>query len=269
MSRANGDTVCVIPARYGSTRFPGKPLAEVRGRTMIRRMVEIANAANGVDRVLVATDDARIADHVADFGGTAVMTDPSCRNGTERVANAVATLDLEPARIINLQGDAVLTPPWVIEAVVEAMVADPEAPIVTPAARLDARSRALLVEAKAAGEVGGTSVVMDKDGYALYFSKAIIPFVRDAEGGAPTFRHIGLYGYSRSGLARFVKLAPSPLERTEGLEQLRALENGMRVRVVEVDYRGRRHLAIDSPEDLVRVERVLDEDGELVPEAGA
>ncbi|MEO1697832.1 MAG: 3-deoxy-manno-octulosonate cytidylyltransferase [Planctomycetota bacterium] len=262
----SGSTVCVIPARFGSTRFPGKPLAVVRGRTMIQRMVEIAGAAEGVDRVLVATDDDRIRAHVDGFGGEAVMTGDDCRNGTERVARAVDALGLDAARVVNLQGDAVLTPPWVLEAVVHALVDEPGADIVTPAARLDASSRELLVEAKANGEVGGTSVVMDRRGYALYFSKALVPFLRDASGGAATFRHIGLYGYTRESLARFVALEPTPLELTEGLEQLRALENGMRVRVVEVDYRGRRHLAIDSPEDLARVERLLDEDGELVEE---
>jgi len=145
----------------------------------------------------------------------------------------------------------------------------PDAPIVTPAARLEGRSLELLREAKAAGEVGGTTVVFDRDGNALYFSKAVIPFVRDAAGGAPTYRHIGLYGYRREALERFIALGPSPLELTEGLEQLRALENGMGVRVVEVDYRGRRHLAIDSPEDLRRVEQLLAEDGELVDDGGS
>ena len=266
MTPTTDETVCVIPARYGSTRFPGKPLAEVRGRSMIRRMVDTATASRGIDRILVATDDDRIAAHVDAFGGTAVMTDPECRNGTERVAHAIETLGLHSSRVINLQGDAVLTPPWVLEAVVDAMVEDPSAGIVTPAARLDASSRALLLEAKDNGEVGGTTVVVDREGYALYFSKAPIPFVRDVEGGAPTLRHIGLYGYTREALFRFVNLDATPLERTEGLEQLRALEHGMRVRVVEVDFRGRRHLAIDSPEDLVRVERLLDEDGELIEE---
>lgn len=261
----SGATVCVIPSRYGSTRFPGKPLADVAGRSLVQRVYEIAAAARGVDEVLVATDDGRIAAHVEGFGGRVAMTPEGCRNGTERVHAAVQGLAQAPARVINLQGDAVLTPPWVLEAVVDSMVADPGAPIVTPAARLDAGSLALLREAKAAGEVGGTSVVFDVNGNALYFSKALIPYVRDAEGGAPTFRHIGLYGYSAEGLARFMALPPSPLELTEGLEQLRALENGMRVRVVEVDYRGRRHLAIDSPEDLRRVEALLAEDGELCP----
>ena len=259
----DGTTVCVIPSRYGSTRFPGKPLADVAGRSLVQRVYEIGRAARGVDEVIVATDDARIAEHVEGFGGRVAMTDPACRNGTERVHAAVQALEVEPARVINLQGDAALTPPWVLEAVVEEMKAHPELPIVTPAARLDEGSLALLREAKAAGEVGGTSVVFDVNGDALYFSKALIPFVRDAQGGAPTFRHIGLYGYSAAGLARFMDLSPSPLELTEGLEQLRALENGMGIRVVEVDYRGRRHLAIDSPEDLKRVEGLLAEDGEL------
>ena len=261
-------TAVVIPARYGSTRFPGKPLADVAGRSLIRRVHEIASAAAGVDRVIVATDDERIRDHVAAFGGEALMTPPECRNGTERVHAAVQALDAAPDAIINLQGDAVLTPPWVIEAVVEEMRRSPDAPLVTPAARLDEGSLALLREAKAGGEVGGTTVVFDRNGDALYFSKAMIPFVRDAEGGAPTFRHIGLYGYRREALERFIAMGPSPLELTEGLEQLRALENGMPVRVVEVDYRGRRHLAIDSPEDLLRVERLLAEDGELVRRSG-
>ncbi len=264
MSATSDRTVCVIPARYGSTRFPGKPLADVAGRSLIQRVYEIAHAANGVDEVIVATDDTRIAEHVRAFGGTAAMTPPECRNGTERV-HAAVSLGHMPARIINLQGDAVLTPPWVLEAVAQEMIASPEIPIVTPAARLDEGSLAMLREAKAAGEVGGTSVVFDKNGDALYFSKALIPFIRDAKGGAPSFRHIGLYGYSAEGLAQFMALPPSPLELTEGLEQLRALENGMRVRVVEVDYRGRRHLAIDSPEDLLRVEGLLKQDGELTP----
>jgi len=262
-------TAVVIPARYGSTRFPGKPLADVAGRSLIRRVHELAAAAEGVDRVVVATDDERIREHVEAFGGEAVMTPPGCRNGTERVHAAVLALEEAPDAVVNLQGDAVLTPPWVIEAVIAEMARCPDAPIVTPAARLEGRSLELLREAKAAGEVGGTTVVFDRDGNALYFSKAVIPFVRDAAGGAPTYRHIGLYGYRREALERFIALGPSPLELTEGLEQLRALENGMGVRVVEVDYRGRRHLAIDSPEDLRRVEQLLAEDGELVDDGGS
>ncbi len=255
----------VIPARYGSTRFPGKPLADVSGRSLIRRVYDLASAAEGVSQAVVATDDERIIAHVEGFGGKAIMTPPECRNGTERVHAAIQGLETRPDAVINLQGDAVLTPPWVIEAVAAEMRAHPELPMVTPAARLDESSRAMLMEAKAAGEVGGTTVVFNRAGDALYFSKAVLPYVRDAKGGAPTFRHIGLYGYTTDALDRLISLPPSPLELTEGLEQLRALDNGMPIRVVEVDYRGRRHLAIDSPEDLKRVESVIAEDGELVP----
>lgn len=255
----------VIPARYGSTRFPGKPLADVSGRSLIRRVYDLASAAEGVSQAIVATDDDRIIEHVQGFGGIAIMTPPECRNGTERVHAAVQGLDARPDAVINLQGDAVLTPPWVIEAVAAEMRAHPELPMVTPAARLDAASLAMLMEAKASGEVGGTTVVSNRAGNALYFSKAVLPYVRDAKGGAPTFRHIGLYGYRIDTLDQLIALPPSPLELTEGLEQLRALDNGIPIRVVEVDYRGRRHLAIDSPEDLKRVESVIAEDGELIP----
>ena len=133
----DGTTVCVIRSRYGSTRFPGKPLADVAGRSLVQRVYEIGRAARGVDEVIVATDDARIAEHVEGFGGRVSLTDPACRNGTERVHAAVQAMEVEPARVINLQGDAALTPPWVLEAVVEEMKAHPELPIVTPAARLD------------------------------------------------------------------------------------------------------------------------------------
>ena len=238
----------VIPARYGSTRFPGKPLADVSGRSLIRRVYDLASAAEGVSQAIVATDDERIQAHVEAFGGVSIMTPPECRNGTERVHAAIQSLDERPDAVINLQGDAVLTPPWVIEAVAAEMRAHPELPMVTPAARLDDSSLELLMEAKSAGEVGGTTVVFNRAGDALYFSKAVIP-----------------YGYRTEALDELVALPPSPLELTEGLEQLRALDNGMRIRVVEVDYRGRRHMAIDSPEDLKRVESLIAEDGELVP----
>ena len=121
----DGKTVCVIPSRYGSTRFPGKPLADVAGRSLVQRVYEIGRAARGVDEVIVATDDARIAEHVEGFGGRVAMTDPACRNGTERVHAAVQAMEVEPARVINLQGDAALTPPWVLEAVVEEMKLTP------------------------------------------------------------------------------------------------------------------------------------------------
>jgi 3-deoxy-manno-octulosonate cytidylyltransferase (CMP-KDO synthetase) len=263
------DVAVIIPARYGSTRFPGKPLQPIAGASMIQRVWSLAKAAPGVTAVYVATDDARIAAHVGGFGGEAIMTAPDCRDGTERVFQAARSLARPPALIVNLQGDAVLTPPWVIGAMIDAMVNDPLVQIATPAVRMDRRSHEALRAAKLAGEVGGTTVAFDRHHNALYFSKSLIPFVRsDAEPSGeilPVYRHIGLYAYRFETLCRYVALEPGPLERAEKLEQLRALENGIPIRVVEVDYRGRSHWAVDSPEDLLRVEDIIRRQGELVP----
>jgi 3-deoxy-manno-octulosonate cytidylyltransferase (CMP-KDO synthetase) len=260
------DVAIIIPARYGSTRYVGKPLAAIAGRTMIHRVWSLARAASTVGAVVVATDDERIADHVRSFGGHAVMTPPECANGTERALVAAGTLDRPPAIVINLQGDAVLTPPWVIAALIDAMLEHQDVEVATPAVRMTSRDYEILRSAKQAGEVGGTTVTFDRRHNALYFSKSIIPFVRHACESAPlpVFRHIGLYAYRLSTLHKLVGLDAGPLERAEQLEQLRALEHGISVRVVEVDYRGRTHWAVDSPEDLERVEAILAAEGELV-----
>lgn len=262
-------TTVVIPARYGSTRFPGKPLADVAGRSLIQRVTQLAAAAQPSGGVLVATDDRRIADHVESFGGRAVITPESCRNGTERCAAVLDVLEgageTLPELIVNLQGDAVLTPPWVIAETIAAAEADSDASITTPATAMTGRSLELFLDAKRAGEVGGTTVVVDRAGYALYFSKAPIPFQRHPEAGVPIYRHFGLYAYRSASLRQLVALEPGPLERVESLEQLRALEHGLKVRVVIVDTRGRSHLAIDSLEDLQRVVRVIADEGELLP----
>lgn len=253
----------VIPARWGSTRFPGKPLAAVAGLAMIQRVWAIARAADGVGRVVVATDDGRIAEAVAGFGGEAVMTPESCRNGTERVRAALRALDDPPAVAINLQGDAVLTPPWVIGAVAAAF-ADPAVGMATPAVRLDDDQLAAFEAHKRDNPASGTTVTVDVAGDALYFSKRVIPFRRSAERAAPVLRHIGIYGYRAGTLDRLVALPESALERSEGLEQLRALENRIAIRVVPVDYRGRTHWSIDSPDDVVAAEAVIAREGELL-----
>ena len=256
--------VAVIPARWGSSRFPGKPLeAMVAGVPLLQRVWALAKAAPGIAEVLVATDEPRIAGFVEALGGQAVMTDPACRNGTERMHQALERAGLGGRPAVNVQGDAVLTPPWVIGALAEALAED-SAELVTPAVRLTPEAYERLREQKRAGQVGGTTVTFDRQGRALYFSKQIIPFLRDVETSLPVFRHIGLYGFRPAALARYVALEPGPLERAEGLEQLRALENGMTVTVVEVDYRGRTHWSIDSPEDVVVAERLVAEEGELL-----
>jgi len=256
--------LAVIPARYGSTRFPGKPLVEISGRPMIERVWRLTMAAPGVDRTVVATDDTRIHEAVTAFGGEAVMTSDDCRNGTERALDAAERLGGEFDIVVNVQGDAVLTPPWVIGAVAEAMRDDPALAMATPAVRMSKDTEDKFRATKAKGDVGGTTVVFDKAMNALYFSKSVLPFQRHPEAGTPVWQHIGLYGYRMETLRQIVALEPSPLERAESLEQLRALENGIPIRVVETDYRGRSAWSVDAPDDAKMVESIIAREGELV-----
>lgn len=256
--------IAVIPARYGSTRFPGKPLHEIAGLPMVERVRRLAEAAPSVTRVIVATDDARIIDAVESFGGEAVMTPDTCRNGTERACEAVKGFAAASDVIVNLQGDAPLTPPWVIEAAAGAMAADPSVDMATPAVALSEEAYAKLADAKARGEVGGTTVVFDRAMNALYFSKAVIPFHREKSAGTPVHKHIGLYAYRFSALERLVALEPTPLERAESLEQLRALENGLPIRIVLTEYRGRTPWSVDSPRDAEIAARIIAEEGEIL-----
>ena len=193
-----------------------------------------------------------------------MLTPAALASGTDRVRAALALLPRRPDAVINLQGDAVLTPPWVVQALVDAMAAEPGLGMVTAAVRLSEAQIAELRALKEKSPSSGTLVTMDRSGNALYFSKAMIPFARDGQA-APMHRHIGIYGYAASVLERLGTLAPSPLEAAEGLEQLRALENGIPIRVVLVDYRGRTHASIDAREDLDQVAAIIAREGELVP----
>lgn len=259
----------IIPSRFGSSRLEGKPLRKISGKTLVRRVWELAGAVRGADGVYVATDDERIADHVTAFGGRTVMTPSSCENGSERVFAAAQSLDPVPDAVINFQGDAVLTPPWVVEGMVEELRADPKVGIVTPAVRMSRAAYRDLLRSQAVGEAGGTTVVFDRGRNALYFSKSAIPFLRkdgpffDSDE-IPVYRHIGLYGYRTAVLDRLLVFEPGPLERAEKLEQLRALEHGVPVRVVEVDYRGRSHGSIDNERDIEAVEEIIRRQGELL-----
>lgn len=256
-------TVIIIPSRYGSTRLPGKPLKDLAGKSLVQRVWQVAKAVQGVDGVFVATDDSRIEEHVKNFGGDVIMTG-ECENGTERAWAAIQNLDEKPEYIINLQGDAPLTPPWVIEEVVKALHENSEVQIATPCVRFTNEQYDRFKANKNAGQVGGTTVTRAKNGDALYFSKGIIPFLRERIEPLPVFQHIGLYGYRYDALEAYLKLPPSPLEQVEKLEQLRALENNMPIRVVEVDYRGRSHWGVDSQEDADRVIQIIKSEGELV-----
>ena len=254
----------IIPARYGSTRFPGKPLAPVAGVPLLQRVWALAVSVAGRDNVTVATDDEQIAKFCTKLGAQAVMTASDLPNGTARAAAALSQLDHAIDTIINLQGDAVLTPPWVLAALLAEMQRDQTVPMVTPAVRMSRAAYDSLTSAKAGGEVGGTTVVFNHQYDALYFSKSIIPFVRTSTDPLPVFRHIGLYGYRRDILQRLIALPAGSLEQAEQLEQLRALEHGINIRVVPVDYLGRTHAGIDSPQDLQRAEQLIAAEGELL-----
>ena len=253
----------VIPARYGSTRFAGKPLHRIAGISMLERVWRIAKAVRGCSRVVIATEDERIVAHAVSLGAEAVLTPESCANGTERVFAAQQAAAITEDILLNLQGDAVLTPPWVLETMITEMERDPSADIVTPAVRLDDKALAAFKHHKQTNPTSGTSVVFDQNFNALYFSKTIIPYIRK-QGTASIYRHIGLYGYRQHGLERYVTLTPTPLEIAEGLEQLRPLEHGMKIRVAIVDYRGRTHGSVDAPEDVAVIEGIIAHEGELV-----
>lgn len=258
----------LIPARYASTRYPGKPLAPLRGatgvaRSLIARTWDVAVATSGIDHRAVATDDARIADHVAALGAPVVMTDPACANGTERCADALARLGMSADIVVNLQGDAPLTPPWFLEALVAAMRADPSIAVATPVLRCDPQALASFQADRRAGRVGGTTAVFNRRGQALYFSKEVLPYQGGAgeDGSIPVFHHVGVYAYRPDALAAYATLPPGPLERAEGLEQLRFIENGWDIACVEVDSRGASFWELNNPEDVPRIESVLAQRG--------
>lgn len=254
-----------IPARYASTRYPGKPLVSLKGpdgdKTLIRRSWEAAVAVKGVDRVVVATDDTRIKDHAEAFGAEVVMTSPQCQNGTERCAEVAAHLPGHDI-VVNLQGDAPLTPAWFIEDLVAGLRAQPEAEIATPVLRCDGRALNGLLADRRAGRVGGTTAVFGTGGRGLYFSKEVIPYTGKPYADTdetPVFHHVGVYAYRPAALAAYPGWAVGPLETLEGLEQLRFLENGRQVLCVEVQARGRQFWELNNPEDAPRIEAMMAE----------
>ena len=235
----------------------------IKGKPLIRRVWELACSVSGVDGVYIATDHDEIAAFARGFGAEVLMTGTDIASGTDRAHAALQQLPVKIGAVINLQGDAPLTPPWVIQALVDAISAADSPDLATPAVRLSPAQLAALETSKQSSPSSGTTVVVNSAGNALYFSKHILPFRRDAFP-APVLRHVGLYAYRRSALARLVALPPSPLEQAEGLEQLRALEAGMQIRVVEVDYRGRTHHSIDHPNDVAIAEAIIEAEGELL-----
>jgi 3-deoxy-manno-octulosonate cytidylyltransferase (CMP-KDO synthetase) len=255
----------VIPARYGSKRYPGKPLAQIRGRSLLRRVWSIAKSVTGVSGVHVATDDARIASHAEGFGAQVVMTPAECANGTERVLAAVRSFGVRPDAAVNLQGDAALTPPWALQALVDTLHSDPAVQMVTLAVQCAKEQVREIEESKRRNPESGTLVTFARNGDALYFSKSMIPHLRVRDQDPPpVYQHIGIYGYRMETLEKYCALPEGPLERAEQLEQLRALENGIPIRVVLVDYRNRTHWSVDSPDDVAKVEAIIAREGELI-----
>jgi 3-deoxy-manno-octulosonate cytidylyltransferase (CMP-KDO synthetase) len=240
----SGGVVAIIPARYQSSRLPGKALADIGGRSMIEHVYRRASAATSISSVLVATDDQRILETVRSFGGVACMTSPDHQSGTDRLAEVAA--DLSCGIVVNVQGDEPFIEPAMIDEAVEPLLADPLLVMSTLRRRIDDAAELL--------NPNVTKVVVDREGYALYFSRAAIPFVRDGAPAAAAWRHVGLYAYRRDCLLHLAGLAPTELERSESLEQLRALEHGIRILAVETKYDS---IGVDTPEDLERARRLV------------
>jgi 3-deoxy-manno-octulosonate cytidylyltransferase (CMP-KDO synthetase) len=247
-SSSKPNVLAVIPARHASSRFPGKPLAPIAGRPMIQHVVERVRQAQLLSGVIVATDEASIKNAVEAFGGEAILTRADHRTGTDRVAEVAAHREAEI--YLNVQGDEPLIDPGTIDALVAALLEDDSVQIAGPCVAI--------THANDIMDPNITKVVRDFDGNALYFSRAPIPWVRDRDGSvaARHWKHIGLYAFRRDALIEFPTLPPGDLERLEQLEQLRWLENGYRIRIVETEYDA---ISVDVPADIERVEKLLRE----------
>ena len=255
----------VIPARYASTRYPGKPLAELTGATgvgksLIHRSWDAAKSVRVIDHVVVATDDDRIKVAAEAFGADVVMTSQTCRNGTERCAEAHDALGGGYDLVVNLQGDAPLTPHWFVEDLIVGLRSMPEADVATPVLLCDGQAHRSFLEDRAAGRVGGTTAVFTQDRRAMYFSKEVIPYTGQTYPDAsptPVYHHVGVYAYRPDALRAYTGWDEGPLEKLEGLEQLRFMENNCPVLCVEVDAKGRQFWELNNPADIHRIETMM------------
>lgn len=240
--------LCVIPARFASTRLPGKPLADIAGKPMIQRVYERAMKAKRPAAVLVATDDDRVFQAMQNCNGKAMMTAANHPTGTDRLAEvAAAYADIDV--IINVQGDEPLIDPEVIDNLAAAFDEDKDLQMATVMTKMDEEEK---------NNPNNVKVVTDKRGYALYFSRSLVPYPRVATGVA-TYKHIGIYAYKRDFLLNYAKMEPTILEQTESLEQLRVLENGYKIKVIETDCK---FVGVDTAEDLEKVNEVYRSLGE-------
>jgi 3-deoxy-manno-octulosonate cytidylyltransferase (CMP-KDO synthetase) len=236
-----------IPARYQSSRFPGKPLTLIAGKPMIQRVYERAVACPQLTDVYVATDDKRISDCVSEFGGKAIMTDASHSSGTDRIAQSALTVGLEQDDIIvNIQGDQPIFDPAIVSQLIEPLEEDRTISMTTLKHRIQDQSNVQ--------NPNHVKVVTDRQGFALYFSRHPIPYYRDSRGPVEHFKHLGFYGFRMRFLIQFTRLSEGVLESAEKLEQLRVLEHGFKIKVVETAFDS---VEVDVPEDVARVEEVL------------
>lgn len=240
--------LCVIPARYASTRLPGKPLKLIAGKPMIQHVYEQAKKAAKPAEVLVAVDDRRVYDAVRAFGGKAVITREDHPNGTSRLAE-VAEQCPDVDVIINVQGDEPMIPPEIIDRLAEAFEAEPDLKMATMKVRMDESEY---------DDPSAVKVVTDKNGYALYFSRSLMPYPRNKTEKFQVYKHVGIYAYTRDFVLEYAAMAPTPLEQVESLEQLRVLENGYRIKVLESDFKG---VGVDTQADLDAVNKLLGGNG--------
>ncbi|MEO5915114.1 MAG: 3-deoxy-manno-octulosonate cytidylyltransferase [Luteolibacter sp.] len=236
----------VLPSRWGSTRFPGKPLHLIAGKPLIQHVWERCGQCSMLDEIIVATDDERIRDVVIAFGGKVAMTSPDHPTGTDRIAEAAKAVP-QATHIVNIQGDEPLIDPALIDELAAAMAADPSLDMATAANPLDPSDPAVQ-------DPNVVKVAVALDGRALYFSRSPLPFFRNPVEGLPVLRHKGIYAYQRNFLERFVTWPPSPLEKAESLEQLRALENGATIKVLLTSDTSP---GVDTPEQAREIERLL------------
>lgn len=240
--------VAVIPARYQSKRFNGKPLALIAGKPMIQHIFQRTKACPELDEIYVATDDLRIYECVQEFGGTAIITGENHQSGTDRIAEAVETINLADRDIVvNIQGDQPIFQPSMLSDLIQALIKNPTIPMATLMHKI--------IDDQELRDINKVKVVVDNNGYALYFSRLPIPFYRDEKSKKTSYyKHLGLYAYRQEFLLAFTKLSYGLLEHAEKLEQLRVLEHGFKIKVVETIFDS---IEVDTPEDIMRVEKNL------------
>ena len=267
----------IIPARFASTRLPAKPLMKICGKEMIVRVAEIADFVCKKTEncsYIVATDNDKIESFCDKNKIPVLITSEDCKSGTERCWNAVEKRNEKPDFIINLQGDNPLCPPWFLENLIESWSKDKNLSplqVFTPYLHLSWEDYDRFIESKKTTPFSGTSVIFDKNNNALAFSKAVIPNIRNEAklrqtlDKSPICRHIGLYAYTYTALKAYFEIEHSPYEEPEGLEQMRFLHNNIPIKMIKVDYKGRKSMSgIDSPEDIVRAENIIKEYGEFI-----